>query len=48
MNDLSKNLWALFLVSLTFGIWTIPIIILMVMIHLVVRAKWPDKYDKYF
>ncbi len=48
MNDLAKNLWALFLISLTFGIWTIPIVILLVVIPMVVRAKWPDKFDKYF
>ncbi len=48
MNDLAKNLWALFLVSLTFGIWTIPLIILLVVIHLVVRVKWPDFYEKHF
>lgn len=48
MNDLTKILWALFLISLTFGIWTIPIVILLVVIPMVVRAKWPDKFDKYF
>jgi hypothetical protein len=48
MNDLAKILWALFLISLTFGIWTIPIVILLVVIPMVVRAKWPDKFDKYF
>lgn len=48
MGDLAKMAWAIFLTSLTFGIWTFPLLIVMVIIHLVVRAKWPDFYEKYF
>lgn len=27
MNELAKNVWAFFLVSLVFGIWTIPMLL---------------------
>lgn len=48
MNEIVKMAWAIFLASLTFGIWTFPILIAMFVILLVVRVKWPDKFEKYF
>ncbi len=48
MDNLAKMAWAIFLTSLTFGIWTFPLLFGFFIIHLVVRAKWPDFYEKYF
>lgn len=47
MNELAKNLWAFFFASMLFGIWTIPILIVMVGGAVVIKYKWPDFYDKY-
>lgn len=47
MNELAKNLWAFFLASLFFGIWIIPILIVIFAIYTVVYIKWPDFFRKY-
>lgn len=47
MNELAKNLWAFFFASLLFGIWTLPILIVLVGISVFISIKWPDFYNKY-
>jgi hypothetical protein len=39
MSDFTKNAWAIFLASLTFGIWTFPIIIVMMIIALYIEHR---------
>ena len=47
MNELAKNLWAFFFAAMFFGVWTIPILIVMVGASLYIRHKWPGRYDEY-
>ena len=47
MSDLVKNLWYFFFAFLTFGLWTIPILIVLLGVVLFVEHKWPGFYDKY-
>ena len=42
MSNFAKNIWAIFLATLTFGIWTFPIILVLIIISLVTSAKKPD------
>lgn len=44
MNDLAKYAWCFFLAALTFGIWTIPIVIVLVIVNLYLVKKHPDWY----
>lgn len=44
MNDLAKYAWCFFLAALTFGIWTIPIVIVLVIINLWLIKKHPEWY----
>jgi len=44
MNDLAKYAWCFFLAALTFGIWTIPIFIVLVIVNLYLIKKHPDWY----
>lgn len=44
MNDLAKYAWCFFLAALTFGIWTIPIVIVLVIVNLYLIKKHPDWY----
>lgn len=44
MKDLAKYAWCFFLVALTFGIWTIPIVIVLVIVNLYLIKKHPEWY----
>ena len=44
MNDLAKYAWCFFLAALTFGIWTIPIVIVLVIVNIYLVKKHPDWY----
>lgn len=44
MNDLAKYAWCFFLAALTFGIWTIPIVIVLVIVYLWLIKKHPEWY----
>jgi ABC-type Fe3+ transport system permease subunit len=39
MSDFVKNLWAIFLASLTFGIWTFPIIVVLMILALYIERR---------
>ena len=45
MNELAKNAWCFFLASLTFGIWTIPIFIVYVIVNLLLKKYKPEWYQ---
>ena len=47
MNELAKILWAFFFAAMFFGIWTMPILVVMLGVSFFVRYKWPDFYEKY-
>ena len=47
MNELVKILWAFFFAAMFFGIWTIPILVVMLGVSFFVRYKWPGFYEKY-
>ena len=47
MNELAKNLWALFFASMLFGLWIFPILIVVFAIYAYVYIKWPDFFKKY-
>ncbi len=40
MNDFNKNIWAFFIAMLFFGIWTFPIIILLLVVNFIIDKKW--------
>jgi hypothetical protein len=44
MTDIAKYAWCFFLASLTFGIWTIPIVIVLVIVNLYLIKKHPEWY----
>ena len=42
MKDIVKFAWCFFLASLMFGIWTFPIVIVLVIINLVILRYKPE------
>ena len=44
MKDLAIIAWCLFLAALTFGIWTFPILIVLVIVNLYLQKKHPNWY----
>lgn len=47
MSESVKNLWYFFFAFLTFGLWTIPILIVLVGVAIFIEYRWPDFYEKY-
>ena len=44
MNDLAKYAWCFFLAALTFGIWTIPMVIVVIVVDYYLIKKHPEWY----
>jgi len=44
MTNIAKYAWCLFLAALTFGIWTLPILIVLVLVNLYLIKKHPEWY----
>ena len=44
MTNIAKYAWCLFLAALTFGIWTFPILIVLVLVNLYLIKKHPEWY----
>jgi hypothetical protein len=43
MKDIAIYAWCFFLASLTFGLWTFPLVIILVVINLIIiryKSKW--------
>jgi hypothetical protein len=47
MKELAINLWAFFLAAMFFGVWTLPLLAVMVAVAVFVRLKYPGRFDKY-
>jgi len=41
MSELSKNLWAVFFVSVFCGVWTLPVIIVFAAVYYLAYIRWP-------
>lgn len=39
MTEIAIYLWLLFIAALTFGVWTFPIVIVLVIIHLFIQKR---------
>lgn len=44
MTNIAKYAWCFFLAALTFGIWTIPTVIVLVIVNLYLIKKHPEWY----
>ena len=44
MTNIAKYAWCFFLAALTLGIWTIPILIVLVIVNLYLLKKHPEWY----
>lgn len=42
MTDLAKILWWIFIASLTLGVWTLPIVVVLVIIQMYLKKKHPN------
>ena len=47
MKQLAGLLWAFFFAAMLFGIWLIPILIVVYTIEVIIYFKWPDFFKKY-
>lgn len=47
MSEWVKCLWYFFFATLFLGLWTIPVLIVLLGIIFFVHYKWPGFYEKY-
>ena len=47
MKQLAENIWWFFLAAMFFGIWLIPLLIVVFIIYVIIYAKWPEFFKMY-